>query len=168
MRSKFGYTTSNGSGSAWLDWEQTGDKTNAHLSGPFGAGAAQVLSSSQHATLKQAGEEDVHAKSAGALTYQLFGWSFPIEQLRYWVRGVPAPHTQVSALTLDSSGLLSLLVQDGWTLSFTHYQNTPVGPLPSKIRASSGDIRIKLIIKEWLVNRENTPQQPQHLQRKEI
>ncbi|MBQ0798534.1 MAG: outer membrane lipoprotein LolB [Porticoccaceae bacterium] len=151
IRSKFGYVTNHDSGSAWLDWEQSGDDANANISGPFGVGAAQVISSTQGATLKQAGEPDLHATSADELTHHLFGWPFPIEQLRYWVRGLPAPDVRINSLTTEPSGLLSHLEQDGWVLAFTRYQNTAVGPLPGKIEASTGDLRIKLLIKEWFV-----------------
>ena len=151
MRSKFGYVTDHDSGSAWLDWEQDGTNANAHISGPFGAGAAQVAISSQGAILKQAGASDIRANSAGELTHYLFGWPFPIEQLSYWVRGLPAPGVGIKALTTNPSGLLSHLEQDGWKLSFTAYQDTAIGYLPGKITASAKDLRIKLLVKEWFV-----------------
>lgn len=149
LRSKLGYTSDSDSGSAWLDWEQSGDRASAHISGPFGAGSAQLISSTQGATLKRPGETDIHADSAGELTHKLFGWPFPIEQLRYWVRGLPAPGIPVTTFASDSRGLLSHLEQGAWVLTFIRYQNTSAGPLPSKIKVSTGNLQIKLVIKEW-------------------
>ena len=151
IRSKLGYVTPTSKGSAWLDWEQIGEYGKAHISGPFGAGAAQVSSSASGAMLRQAGKTDLHAASAAELTHHLFGWQLPVEQLRYWVRGLPSPEMHTRSITTNPQGLLSHLEQEGWVLSFTGYRNTAVGPLPGKIEASSGNLQIRLLIKEWTV-----------------
>lgn len=149
LQSKFGYSNGEDSGSAWLHWKQHGDQSEALLSGPFGSGTAQLLSSSQGAILKRSGQADLLANSAEELTYYLFGWQLPIAQMRYWVRGIPSPDLAVEALSTKPNGLLAELEQGKWTLTFINYQNTPLGPLPGKIQARSGSLQIKLVIKEW-------------------
>ena len=90
IKGKLAYRNREDSGSAWFDWTQHGESFTIYLSGPFGVGTVQITGNAQAITLSQPGEADISSHSSRALTQRLFGWQLPVEQMRYWVRGIPA------------------------------------------------------------------------------
>lgn len=79
----------------------------------------------------------------------LLGYSPPLQQLKYWVRGVadPAfgfiPHDFAVA---DGRGF----EQTRWQISLERYYRLDGLVLPKKIVAEKGDLKIKLMVDEWL------------------
>lgn len=151
---KLGYRHGDDGGSAWIDWHQQGDRFEVRLHGPFGAGATHIHGDAQGATLSQSGHPDQLAATPAALTTELFGWTLPVEQLQYWVRGVPDPSLPFAALAVDAEGVLSQLNQHQWTLQFLDYRDTPAGSLPGRILAvhtapDAPSLQVTLIIKRW-------------------
>ena len=161
LMGKMGYQQSGDGGSAWIDWQQQGASFDVRLSGPFGAGTTHIHSDPEITQLQQAGKQPVFATTAAELTQQLFGWQWPMEQLRYWVRGVPAPHSPTENQVFNEAGLLDKLEQAGWQLQFSRYQSTEGWILPGKIRgkllADNGDTSFTLVIKSWRPNAGLTP-----------
>ena len=151
LSGKLGYSGRGDSGSATLTWNQQGDALQATLSGPFGAGSAQVEAGPDGAVLRQPGTPEQRAASTEELSEQLFGWALPAARLRDWVLGIPYRGTPVQRLDVDPAGLLRGLEQDGWTLTFADYRDTAAGPLPGRIDADSRGLHIRLVIKQWRV-----------------
>ena len=89
------------------------------------------------------------------------GWVIPIHQLLYWVKGIPAPHGK-SSKTHNEFGTLDTLTQNGWTLQYDRYGTALNTLLPQKIKISKGDLKVTLIIKEWLplATQEDAPSTP--------
>ncbi len=153
---KLGYRRGADGGSAWIDWRQQGDSFSVRLQGPFGAGATHIHGDAQGAVLSQSGSPDESAATPAALTAELFGWTLPVEQLRYWVRGVPDPRLPVAALEVDARGVLIRLRQHDWMLQFLDYRATPAGSMPGRILAAhdapdAPPLKVTLIIKSWQV-----------------
>jgi outer membrane lipoprotein LolB len=146
---KLGYRSPDDSGSATLTWAQQGDSFQATLSGPFGAGSAQIEAGPQGALLRQPGTPEQRAASTEELSEQLFGWALPATRLRDWARGIPFHGTPVQRLDVDATGLLHGLDQDGWTLTFGDYRETAAGLLPGRIDADRRGLHIRLVIKQW-------------------
>jgi len=135
--------------SANLNWRQSSDQYTLHLSGPFGQGSTIIEGNEQGVSLAQAGQATLHAATADALLRQTLGYSLPIEALYYWVRGIPSPGAAPDRLGKDENGSLASLEQLGWQLSFSRYTSLEQWPLPGKIVARKGPMRITLIIKQW-------------------
>jgi len=59
-------------------------------------------------------------------------------------------------------GTLETLTQNGWTLQYDRYGTALNTLLPQKIKISKGDLKVTLIIKEWLPlpAHEDTPPSP--------
>lgn len=153
---KLGYRHGADGGSAWIDWRQQGESFDVRLHGPFGAGATYIRGDAQGAVLSQSGSPEQTAATPAALTTELFGWTLPVEQLRYWVRGVPDPGLPVAAFEVDARGVLIRLRQHDWLLQFLDYGATPVGRLPGRILAvydapDAPPLRVTLVIKSWQV-----------------
>ncbi len=150
---KLGVRIPGDNGSANLRWQYDKRHYSLDLSGPFGQGRLLISGKPGRVTLQQPGEAPLMADSAEALIYQTTGWTLPVMQLAYWVRGVPAPHQPVVRMEQDESGLLAQLEQAGWLIQYQDYQSVPSGishlQLPGRITASYGDVRLTLIIRQW-------------------
>ena len=153
LKGKIGYCSGSQAGSAWLDWQQQTPNFTLNLSGPFGAGTTVIESSPQGAMLSRSGQPTISAGTPTALTYQLFGWHWPVEQLRYWAKGIPAPEYPVTASHYNDLGLLTQLQQSGWALDFSNHREAKNGLiLPGKIIGQRDQLRFTLVIKQWLLD----------------
>ena len=65
------------------------------------------------------------------------GWSIPVENLSWWVRGIQAPG-QADQRTLGEGGSLSFLSQSGWDIEFGRYRDVQGFSLPLKLTARQG------------------------------
>jgi outer membrane lipoprotein LolB len=146
---KLGYRDSHDGGSAWLSWRQQQDNFEVKLNGPFGAGATRIVGNNRYAELQRAGHDKVSAKSPAALTEQLFGWQWPVEQLQFWVLGIPSPISPADNQSHNLDGTLAQLKQSDWQLQFSSYQQIDQWLLPGKIKGQRDDHSFTLIIKHW-------------------
>jgi outer membrane lipoprotein LolB len=158
LKGKLAYRNDSVSGSAWFDWSQHGDKFTIYLSGPFGVGTVQISGNAQVITLSQPGEPDISSHSSSALTQRLFGWQLPVEQMRSWVRGIPASPSSGVIKTFNEEGLLDSLQENDWQLTISRYQTGPRGQVPGKIKGRSDKLAFTLLLKEWSFPERN----PQH------
>ena len=149
LEGKLGYRDSRDGGSAWVNWRQSGTAFDVQLHGPFGSGATRILGDDNHAELQQSGEDTLTAESPAALTEQLFGWQWPVDQLQFWVRGIPSPHEPTVLRTHNAEGTLAALQQSNWQLEFTGYEQVGQWVLPSRIKGNSGEFSFTLIVKRW-------------------
>lgn len=148
LEGKLGFRSPQKNGSAWINWQQQGDDYNLRLSGPFGAKATQIEGNNHYAVLRQAGERELNAPDARALTERLFGWPLPVQQMIYWVKGSPGPR-DAEILYAEDSKQISTLTQNGWKLEYSDYQTWQHWTLPGKIRGTNGDLGFTLVIKSW-------------------
>ena len=155
LQGKMGYRHQGDGGSAWIDWQQAEHQFDVRLSGPFGAGTTYLKNQPGFTQLIQSGKEPIVADSATELTYRLFGWQWPVDDLQYWVRGLPSPTANTDKLTLTPQQLLATLQQSGWQLVFSRYSEHDGYLLPGKIRGvrlnDDSNTSFTLIIKSWQI-----------------
>jgi outer membrane lipoprotein LolB len=149
IEGKLGYRDKNDGGSAWLNWQQKQESFNVTLNGPFGTGTTKIIGAENYAQLQRAGHEHITATSPSALTEFLFGWQWPVEQLQFWVKGIPAPDVPKQSFSHNTDGTLALLKQSNWTLKFSNYKKTGNWVLPGKIKGQNGDYHFTLVVKNW-------------------
>jgi outer membrane lipoprotein LolB len=137
--------------SASFDWHETGDHFELGVHGPFGAGAARISRTAEVIRIESGEGPTIELPSPfaalePALVARL-GFPLPIESLRYWVLGVPAPGMPSDA------GQGGEFRQAGWTVSLAAFE--PVsgapGPLPSRLVLTRQATRIRVIIDTWQV-----------------
>ncbi len=170
LNGKLGIRTSDESGSASLKWAQQFANYQINLSGPLGQKRMIITGTPDKVRLEQSGSDALEAKSAEALIKEAAGWTLPVTQLTYWVRGVPAPKQRITWLQQNESGLIAQLQQGGWSITYSNYKNYPLRPhsdspspdsqtftLPGKITAEHGDIRLTLVIRDWQLDHQATP-----------
>jgi len=138
---------------AWtasINWLQRGiNNYQIRLFGPLGSGTVIIDKKGSTITYRD-GPKKVSSKNARKLLLEQTGISLPVNNLYYWVRGLPAPGS-VQSKKYDSYNHLSQLKQGGYTINYLRFTSVKGKDLPSKIRLAGHNISIKLIVKKWKV-----------------
>lgn len=151
-RGRIALKTPGTSGQGSFAWTQTGDSAVLRVSGPFGAGAYEIRWEPARLTvLSKRGE--VAADYTGPDAAERFldeqlGWSLPVANTRHWLLGLAGPDSP-AVLTVDESGLLAGLTQDGWMVRFAEYRAQNGIAMPRKLVLESAAGRIRLVIDAW-------------------
>lgn len=148
LQGKIGVRAPTESGSGTLYWEQQQDQYDIRLSGPLGRGATRIQGGPAGAVLDVAGQPPASASSAEALLEQQIGWRLPVDNLLWWVRGLPAPDSP-SRLQLNPDSQLARLAQAGWIIEYSRYQQINGKQLPQRLQLSGHDILLTLVITRW-------------------
>ncbi|MBS0395594.1 MAG: outer membrane lipoprotein LolB, partial [Proteobacteria bacterium] len=129
--------------SASFDWREAGGHGELGVHGPFGAGGVRLERSAERIVIESAGAPPLAiAAPFEALEPQLvarLGFPLPLEPLRFWVLGVPAP-----GLPVDGGG--SEFRQAGWQVSvgaFVAVAGAPA-PLPARLTLAREGTRIRV------------------------
>lgn len=151
-RGRIALKTPGTSGQGNFAWLQDGDRTVLRVAGPFGAGAYEIRWEPERLTVLS-GRGEVAADYTGPDAARRFleeqlGWSLPVANARYWLLGLAGPDNS-AAETLDASGLLAALVQDGWDVRYGEYRPQGEVVLPRRLDLSSSAGRIRLVIDHW-------------------
>lgn len=159
IRGKIGVRTADDGGSAYLDWSQSFDSFYIMLSGPLGQGST-IISGNPYGARLENSDGTYISDSPEQLVLEHTGWSIPIPQLLYWIKGIPAPHGKSEA-THNAYGTLATLKQEEWSLEFDRYGAAMGTLLPQRIKISRDDLKVTLVIKEWLplATSDETPPQ---------
>lgn len=162
LTGKLGIRTADYSGSASVTWAQQIGNYQINLSGPLGQKRMIITGTPEQVRLEQTGEPAQEAKTAEELIKQSAGWTLPVAQLTYWVRGLPAPKLRITYLQQNESGLIAQLIQDNWNITYSNYRdqmfNGAAIPLPGKITAEYKDVRLTLVIRGWQLGAEDVAQ----------
>lgn len=153
LTGKIGVRAGKEGGSAYLDWQQLNDIFTLTLSGPLGQGTTKIQGDASQTQLTTHKNQVYTANSPEALLYQHTGWQLPIQPLRYWVKGIPAPEL-AAKIERDANGTIIQLTQGQWQLSFANHTLVNGYWLPQKIKIwTVADIqpplKITLAIKRW-------------------
>lgn len=138
---------------AWtasLHWQQQGPNTyEIRLFGPLGGGTVLIEKQGSTVTFRD-GQRTVTSTNPDALLLQETGIHLPVQNLFYWLRGLPAPghHSEIK----NKSGQLDTLNQAGYILHYTEYTTVNNIPLPTKIRLDGHGGMVKVIIKHWEIH----------------
>lgn len=162
LSGKLGIRTASDSGSASLKWDQQSANYLINLSGPLGQKRMIIAGAPGKVRLEQTGEPAQEAKTAEALIKKTAGWTLPVTQLAYWVRGVPAPALRITYLQQNDNGLIAQLIQGDWAITYSNYRDQTFNgtslPLPGKITAEYKDVRLTLVIRDWRLGAQEVAQ----------
>lgn len=132
-----------------LRWAQNRDDFSATASGPLGAGAIRIEGDGQFITLTD--KDDVRIELVDAedeLRYR-YGWTIPIQSLRYWALGIPDPSAPAET-EFNEAGQLGSLTQRDWSVSISRYADGGGQAMPKLLKAENSDTKVKLIIDHWV------------------
>lgn len=144
-------------GQASLTWQRNAAHHNIRLNGPLGRGVVRVTQDETGAQLQDIEQRVYHAASAQELLYRYTGWQLPLNNLNYWVRGLPVPDLPASR-ELDDAGRLKSLRQQGWEVQYQGYMQFEGHDLPNRLtliyvpeRAATEApaMEVRLVIDRW-------------------
>jgi outer membrane lipoprotein LolB len=142
-------------GQASINWQQVDVVSRIRLSGPLGIGAWELVWSPEQVTASDAkGERTIRYTGPAAAEKFMrseLGWVFPADSIRFWVRGLPAPHAGAKE-QFDADGRLALIRQQDWEVTYDRYGNFDGLQLPARLTISGKGVRLRLVITRWELN----------------
>jgi outer membrane lipoprotein LolB len=126
---------------ASLDWRQRAADSEIHLSGPLGVGALVITRTAAGVSLNGAPPGDAEL---GQIQQRL-GFELPLDDLRFWLLGVPNPDTP-SDVQRNDQDRAKELTQDGWTVDYDRYLPVRGDWLPSRLVLSREGVRVRVVV----------------------
>lgn len=143
----------NDGGSMGIKWQQEPTQFNIDFSGPFGQNLLAISGDDKQVTLSEPNHAPISAKTAEELIRRNTGWIIPVNQLAFWVRGLPDPTSRITKFQPNPQGLIETLEQSGWKISYSDYMSVTSGAetlaMPKRIVAEFKEIRLTLAIRDW-------------------
>lgn len=146
---------------ASLHWVRDGARHRITLVGPLGSGQVRLTQDTGGAELTDADKKRYRGTSAREVLARVTGWDVPIENMNWWVLGLPAPGAVERAL--DSAGRLTQISQFGWEVEFLEYGYYGPHELPSRFFIRRRDdrvggeglnhvtVEVRVVIERWLL-----------------
>ena len=133
------------------DWKQTADRYELQLSSTFlGLGSVTIAGSPSWIEIQESGEEPLQSPYPNEALTELLGMPLPVQRIRYWIRGIPAPQSAAKE-TKNELGLVSKIIQDNWVIELDRYHDVNGLPLPGRIKINRDDTRITLAVTQWSI-----------------
>ncbi|HMH87732.1 MAG TPA: lipoprotein insertase outer membrane protein LolB [Steroidobacteraceae bacterium] len=129
---------------ATLHWRQSGMFAEVHLSGPFGIGALVLKQGPDGLSLNGAPPSE----AVLAQVQEKLGFDLPLENLHYWLLGVPNPAAAFEASRNDQDRATSI-TQAGWSIAYDRYMPVAGDLLPARLVLSREEVRVRIIIDHW-------------------
>lgn len=134
-------------GSGQVEWRQRGDALHVTLRAPVSGQGWQLDARPGEARLDGLDDGPREDRDAERLLADALGWHVPLSALSHWARGARAPGP--AQLQFDGDGLPLVLRQQGWTIEYRGWDRSVAPPLPSRVFASAGAHRVRLVIAHW-------------------
>lgn len=135
------------SGTMSINWRQQGDRYELIVDGPIGTSIARI-SGDREGVSVTASDATRYGSSPEMLLYSLTGWRFPVSNLRYWIKGLPAPGSDAK-IQLSNFGYPERIEQQGWTVVYQQYGLGHSLRLPAKLTVSHEDVHLRFMVKTW-------------------
>ncbi len=132
---------------ASYNWLQNDQSYQIEVYASLGLYRLRIEGNPDEARLYQAGEAVISADSASDLLEKRLGWSLPVMNLSYWIRGLPAPGSYRG--DYDAYGHVIRIVQQGWQVGLSHYVTIKSLDLPRILDIRGEGLKIRVAIKEW-------------------
>jgi outer membrane lipoprotein LolB len=146
IEGKIAFRGPNNNNSGYLTWQQTNDSYAIRVHGPLGQGNREISGNSDYIELSLP-EGTVSSDQPEQFLYQQTGWTLPISELRYWVKGLAAPSLGITHIKQDI--YITKLSQNGWDISYSNHQLVDSVWLPRKIIISKDLHKVIILAKEW-------------------
>lgn len=132
-----------------FNWTQDDDRFNATVGGPLGVGTVRIEGDDRTVVLTDKDGVETRLDDAEDELRWRYGWTIPVDSLRYWALGIPDP--AVPGVTeLDEAGRLARLEQNDWVVEISRYQEGGGQSMPRILTATNRDTRVRMVIDRWL------------------
>ncbi len=134
---------------ATLDWQQAGAASDLKLTGPFGLGGLEIRRDADGVTVNagHAGTADTGGATIDDLQARL-GFELPLDDLKYWLLGVPNP-AAASAVTRNEADRAASLTQSGWRVLYERYSASGADYLPARLVLTRDRVRVRIVVDHW-------------------
>jgi outer membrane lipoprotein LolB len=150
LQGKIGLRSPGRSGSAFLSWNQQGESYRLVLSGALGLGRLVLEGDASGVSWQGKDGKPRHHPDPAVMIAEAWGWTVPVNALRYWVRGIPDPSLPVEEQVLEQ-GLATRFRQSGWTVMPENYSDTSGISLPGRVRLQGGSAALTVSISRWAI-----------------
>ncbi len=135
--------------SGGFDWSQQGEIADIELSGPMGGTVMNMRVDGDRPVVSVDGKS-YSGEEARQFIDEHFGQgrSLPIDEMRYWLVGAPAPGAP-HAETLADDSRLAGLSQSGWQVRYDRYQPVGAIALPARMEMTTAGLRLRVAISDW-------------------
>lgn len=129
---------------ATLNWRQRGDSAQVHVAGPFGVGALVLERTADGLSLNGAPPSE----AVMAQLQKRLGFELPIDEMRFWLLGVPDPGAMFE-LGKNAQGRAQHLTQAGWSVDYDRYMPVAGDVLPARLVLSREGVRVRIAVDRW-------------------
>jgi outer membrane lipoprotein LolB len=145
---------------ASVDWSQEGQGSSVRLAGPLGAGSLRMNFGNQDLRVETSRGQVLEGVQAEAAVNDQLGFAPPLEALRYWLLGLKAPGADALE-ERNADGRLLWLTQLGWRVDYQEFESQEMTggmttgrvALPKRLRATREDLRLRVVIDRWRLDR---------------
>jgi outer membrane lipoprotein LolB len=152
LKGRIAISTDSENWTASVYWQQQDSTYQLRLNMPLGQGALLLEGDEKGVIMRTADNKTYKAANADALMSDVLKLDLPVTNLRFWIRGLPAPHSAPDRYLLNDKKQLRHLQQDGWFITYLHYVNVEGIVLPKKMFLENQSIKVKIAILEWAIN----------------
>jgi outer membrane lipoprotein LolB len=157
LNGKAAVNSGNEGGTATVIWDQYANRYTLEFYGILGHGRTRLESSAQETRLYTAEGPQLVASDAQGLLGEYTGWYLPVDNMFYWIRGLPSKHLPIQSLSLNAKSQLQQLQQAGWTITYEEYMQVNGIWLPQRLNLKHPGnslhpmITVKWISKSWVI-----------------
>lgn len=135
------------SGSGRIHWREHDGRYAIELAAPVSRRSWRLTGDAHGALLEGLDGGPRRARDADRLLAEALGMQVPLVHLRAWVRGARGPGEAV--VEFGPEGLPAAMRQSGWTIEFRDWYRDRTLPLPRRVFADRGDVRVRLVVDTW-------------------
>lgn len=133
-----------------LRWHQDEEAFRVTVSGPLGIGTVRIESDGNTVSVTDKDGATTVLADVEADLYYRYGWTIPVESLRYWALGIPDPRVPAET-EFGDEGELTRLAQRGWQVEISRYREAGGGQkMPSRVTAKSAETSVRIVIDRWI------------------
>lgn len=137
----------NNAWSSGVIWQQ--QKREFQIVFNSAAGGVMRLSGDHKQVLLETAEkESFTAENADKLIAQVLDVQLPVQNLYYWIRGLPAK-SKIELYSLNKDGSLQSLEQENWQIQFLSYTDLGELLLPERLYLQHPDYKVRIAINRW-------------------
>jgi outer membrane lipoprotein LolB len=140
----------NGQGfTASLRYEQLPAQSHLALDGPLGIGGLRVALHGENLRIETSRGEKLDGVAAREELERRLGFPLPLDEMRWWLLGVPAPGGDVTARYDVATNEMTRFVQNEWSVTIEKRMPALGFALPMRLTAERDGARMKLVVERW-------------------
>ncbi len=133
-----------------MRWYQDEDAFRATVGGPLGIGTVRIEGDGPEVELTDNDGQTTRLVDVETDLYYRYGWTIPVESLRFWALGIPDPRAPATTVFCEDGELVSL-EHRGWVFTIGRYREEGGGQqMPRRLTATNESTRVRLVIDRWI------------------